>query len=72
MDGNTWQAGPAHTGFANLRANPVGCSVLGKQCTEPDLRAISAPARWERIPNPEITLHVNCAFSRYAILSLYK
>ena len=34
----TWQAGPAHTGFANWRACPDGYSVLCKQCTYPDLR----------------------------------
>ena len=62
---STRQAGQTRKGFANLRACPDGCSVLGKQCTEPDPRAKSAPARWEHIPNPEITLCVSCAFSRF-------
>ena len=69
----TWQAGPAHTGFAKMRECPDGCSVLGKQCTEPDLRVISAPARWERFPNPELTLRVSCAFftKRYECISFF-
>ena len=41
---------------------PDGCSLLAKQCADPDLHAISAPARPEHIPNPEITLRVSCAF----------
>ena len=49
----------------NYARCPDSCSVLCKQCTEPDLRAISAPARWEHLPNPEITLRVSCAFSRF-------
>ena len=50
----------------NCARCPDGCSVLGKQCTDPDLRAISAPARWEHLPNPEITLCVSCAFLQNA------
>ena len=33
---------------------------------------ISAPARWEHLPNPEITLRVSCAFSRFPIYTLTK
>ena len=33
---------------------------------------ISAPARWEHIPNPEITLRVSYAFSRFPIYTLTK
>jgi len=56
------KAGPAHTGFANWRACPDGYSVLCKQCTDPDLSQFLHQARWEHIPNPEITLRVSCAF----------
>ena len=56
-----------------MRECPDGCSVLGKQCTEPDLRVISAPARWEHLPNPELTLRVSCAFftKRYECISFF-
>ena len=33
---------------------------------------ISAPARWEHLPNPEFTLRVSCAFSRFPIYTLTK
>ena len=33
---------------------------------------ISAPARWEHIPNPEITLRVSYALSRFPIYTLTK
>jgi hypothetical protein len=33
---------------------------------------IPAPARWEHLPNPEITLRVSCAFSRFPIYTLTK
>ena len=33
---------------------------------------ISAPARWEHLPNPEITLRASCAFSRFPIYTLTK
>ncbi len=41
-------------------------SVQNRSC------AISAPARWEHIPNPEITLRVSCAFSRFPFYTLTK
>ena len=52
----TWQAGQTRKGFANWQA-----------VSESGPAPISAPARWEHLPNPEITLHVSCAFSRFQI-----
>jgi hypothetical protein len=44
------------------KQGPDSCLLLFKQCTYPDLRQFLHQARWEHIPNPEITLRVSCAF----------
>ena len=57
----TWQAGQTRKGFANWQ------EVSGSGPAP-----ISAPARWEHLPNPEITLRVSCAFLRFPIYTLTK
>jgi len=48
------------------KQGPDSCLLLCKQCTDPDLRQFLHQARWEHIPNPEITLRVSCAFLQNA------
>ena len=54
------------------KQGPDSCLLLFKQCTYPDLRQFLHQARWEHIPNPEITLRVSCAFFQNAFISLTK
>ena len=50
------------SGTLNAHLEEIDRLLLFKQCTYPDLRQFLHQARWEHIPNPEITLRVSCAF----------